>query len=637
MERKLAAILHADVKGYSRLMGEDEEATLRTLTAYRDEIDAIIRQHRGRIVGSAGDSVLAEFASVVDAVQCAVVIQATLKAENASLSPQRKMEFRIGINLGDVMVQGEQIYGDGVNIAARLESLAEPGGIYISGTVYEQVKNKLTLEYEYLGEQQVKNIAEPVRMWRIRVEESGSPGSGVRSPESKVESQKPRRVGAAHRAWVVLGGLALIVGVIAAVRYLVRPPLSTQDSALRIQAESVTALPLPDKPSIVVLPFTNISGDPEQEYFSDGVTEDIITDLSKISGLFIIARNSAFTYKGKAVKVQEVGRELGVRYVLEGSVRKASDQVRISAQLVDATTGGHVWSERYDRPLTDLFALQDEIIQKIVLALKVELLPAEQELLRHFPTNNLEAYDYFWRGAEYYWRISKEDNLRARQMYEKAIALDPTFAAAYAGLSNTYLAEWTQQWSQDPQGLERAFAFAQRARDLDDSSFYAHQMLGLLYSQKGQYDLAIAEAERAVALAPNLSFNYVTLGIILAPAGRPEDAIGFTEKGIRLDPHFVALFSFVLGRAYYLAGRYDEALTALKRHLARHPANSSAHLYLAAVYSEMDQEEAAQAEATEILRVNPQFSLEVWRQRVPFKDHTVQERLLNALRKAGLK
>jgi adenylate cyclase len=639
MERKLAAILHADVKGYSRLMGEDEEATLRTLTAYRDEIDAIIRQHRGRVVGSAGDSVLAEFASVVDAVQCAVVIQATLKAENASLSPQRKMEFRIGINLGDVMVQGEQIYGDGVNIAARLESLAEPGGIYISGTVYEQVKNKLTLEYEYLGEQQVKNIAEPVRVWRIRVEESGSPGSGVRSPESKVESQKPRRVGMAHRHQVVVAvvGLLLIVGTIVAVRYFFRPPLSPQSSVLVTQAEPTPALPLPDKPSIVVLPFTNISGDPEQEYFSDGVTEDIITDLSKISGLFIIARNSAFTYKGKAVMVQEVGRELGVRHVLEGSVRKAGDQVRITAQLVDATTGGHVWSERYDRPLTDLFVLQDEITQKIVLALKVELLPEEQERLRLFPTGNLEAHDYSWRGAESFWRLSKEDNLRARQMFEKAIALDPTFATAYVNLSATYWVEWTFQWSQDPQALERAFALAQHARDLDDSLHYAHQMLGLLYAQKGQYDLAIAEAQRAVMLAPNWALNYAALGIVLRQAGKPGDAIESIEKGIRLDPHFAAYTSATLGMAYYLAGRYDEALTTLKRHLARYPTNPTARLYLAATYSETSQEDAARAEAAEILRVNPQFSLEVWRQRTPFKDHAAQERLFNALRKAGLK
>jgi TolB-like protein/Flp pilus assembly protein TadD len=394
---------------------------------------------------------------------------------------------------------------------------------------------------------------------------------------------------------------------------------------------------LPDKPSIAVLPFVNISGDPEQEYFSNGVTEDLITDLSKISGLFVIARNSAFVYKGKAVRVQEVGRELGVRHVLEGSVRKAGDQVRVTAQLVDATTGGHLWSERYDRPLTDLFALQDELTQKIVLALKVELLPEEQERLRLFPTGNLEAYDYSWRGAEYYWRVTKEDNLRARQLFEKAITLDPTFAKAYASLSATYWAEWAQQWSQDPQALERAFALAQHARDLDDSSFFAHQMLGLLYAGKGQYDLAIAEAQRAVTLAPNWALNYPALGIVLSRAGKPEDAIESIEKGIRLDPHFAALFSAQLGQAYYLAGRYDEALTALKRHLARYPANTSARLYLTALYSETGPEEAARAEGAEILRVNPQFSLEVWRQKANFKDQAVQERLFNALRKAGLK
>src|SRR5882672_3113620 len=330
MERKLTAILSADVKGYSRLMGADEEGTLYTLNAYRKVMDTLIAQHRGRVVGSAGDSVLAEFASVVDAVQGAVVIQATLKAENASLPPQWRMEFRIGINLGDVMVDGEQIYGDGVNIAARLESLADAGGICISGTVHEHIKNKLALEYEDLGEQTVKNITEPVRVWRIKMEpeEARSPRSEVRSPESKGDRHKPRRVGITYRHWAMVAGLLLIAGTIVAVRYFSRPSLSPQSSVLVTQ-EAQPPLPLPDKPSIVVLPFVNISGDPEQEYFSDGITEDITADLSKISSLFVIARNSAFTYKGKAVKVQDVSREMGVRYVLEGSVRKAGEQVRV--------------------------------------------------------------------------------------------------------------------------------------------------------------------------------------------------------------------------------------------------------------------------------------------------------------------
>ncbi|MBI3304547.1 MAG: hypothetical protein HYZ72_20990, partial [Deltaproteobacteria bacterium] len=354
MERKLTAILSADVQGYSRLMGQDEEATIRTLTAYREVMATLIRQYRGRVVDSPGDNLLAEFASVVDAVQCAVEIQQALKARNTELPLERKMEFRLGLNVGDVVVEGERLYGDGVNIAARLENLAEPGGICISGTVYDQVETKLALEYEHLGEQTVKNIVKPVRVYRVRMEPP-SPGQ----PQG------------------------------------VAPTISQP------------GLPLPDKPSLAVLPFVNLSSDPEQEYFSDGMTEDLITDLSKLSGLFVIARNSVFTYKGKAVKVEEVGRELGVRYVLEGSVRRADDRVRITAQLVDATTGYHLWAERYDRELKDIFALQDEITQKIVFALKVKLTKEEQERFRRYPTDNLEAYDSFLHGLEYFYRYTK--------------------------------------------------------------------------------------------------------------------------------------------------------------------------------------------------------------------------------------
>src|SRR5262249_40898484 len=401
-------------------MGEDEEATLRTLTASRQVTDTLIQQHRGRIVGTAGDSILAEFASVVDAVQCAVEIQTALKTENANLPTNRRMEFRIGINLGDVMVEGEQIYGDGVNIAARLEALAEAGGICISGAVYEQIKNKLTLHYEDLGEQVLKNIAEPVQVWRVRIE-LPSPG-------------QPQEVA----------------------------PTILSD-------ETTPSLPLSDKPSIVVLPFVNLSSDPEQEYFSDGITEDLTSSLSQLSGLFVIARNSAFAYKGKAVKVQEVSRELGVRYVLEGSVRKAGNRVRITAQLIDATTGYHLWSERYDRELQDIFALQDEIVQKIVTTLKLQLTLQEQGYSVRKRTDNLEAYDAFLRGLEYRWRYTKEANAQARQMFEKAVALDPQYAEAYAWLSGSYYLEWVFRFSADPQTLERALALAQQAVALDDS------------------------------------------------------------------------------------------------------------------------------------------------------------------------
>jgi adenylate cyclase len=369
MERKLAAVFSADVKGYSRLMREDEEATIRTLTAYRELMTSYIQRHRGRVVDSPGDNLLAEFASAVDAVRGAVAIQKELKARNAELPADRQMHYRIGINVGDVVVEGERIYGDGVNIAARLEGLAEPGGICISGTVHDHIENKLALGYEYIGEQAVKNIIKPVRVYRVQREPRPAP----------------------------------------------QPTLSGEQTSL---------LPLPDKPSLAVLPFTNLSSDPEQEYFSDGLTEDLITDLSRLSGLFVIARHSTFTYKGKAVKVQEVSRDLGVRYVLEGSVRKVGERVRITAQLIDAPTGHHLWAERYDRPLQDIFALQDEIVQQIVTTLRLQLTLQEQGVIVRKHTANLEAYDSFLRGVEYGWRLTKDDNARARQMFEKAVALE---------------------------------------------------------------------------------------------------------------------------------------------------------------------------------------------------------------------
>jgi adenylate cyclase len=634
MERKLAAIFSADVKGYSRLMGEDEEATIRTLTAYREVMTTLIQAHRGRVVDSPGDNLLAEFASVVDAVRCAVEIQRELKVRNTDLPDQRKMEFRIGINLGDVVVEGERLYGDGVNIAARLESLAEPGGICISGTVYEHVENKLVLIYEYLGEQTVKNIAKPVRVWRIKMEpeEVRSPKSEVSSPKSKGAKQKPRRVGIAHRAWVVVGGLALITAVIVTVRYLARPPIGPQSSAL----STSEALPLPDKPSIVVLPFVNLSGDPAQEYFSDGLTEDLTTALAKVSALFVIARNSAFVYKGKPVDVREVSRELGVQYVLEGSVRKADDRVRITAQLVDGASAAHVWAESYDRELKDIFAVQDEVRQKIVFALKVKLTPEEQERFRRAPTDNLEAYDFLLRGVESQYRPTKEANVQARQMYEKALALDPQYIAAYTWLGWTYLEEWAMGWNQDPKVLERAFELTQRAIALDDSLSIVHAVLGNIYLFKKQHEQAIAELEKTISLDPNYADGYSDLGCTLSFAGRPEEAIGLIQKAMRLDPHSPAPWLWMLGQAYGLTGRYEEAIAAHKKVLSRNPDFWPAHLELAVIYSEQGREEEARAEA-EILRLNPNFSLEVWRQNVPYKDPAVVERILAALRKAGLK
>jgi len=606
VERKLAAILAADVQGYSRLMNADEVGTLRLLTTYREVADALIDHHRGRIVGTAGDSILAEFASAVDAVQCAVDIQQALNTKNADLPLERRMEFRIGINVGDVIVEGPQIYGDGVNIAARLEGLAKPGGIWLSATVYDQVKNKVALSYEYLGEQAVKNIAEPVRVWQVHVGESGR-----RSPAFEGGS---RRGSTAHHAGA-------------------HPSLGLQDSTLSPQAQ----LAVPDKPSIAVLPFINLSNDPEQEYFSDGITEDLITDLSKLSGLFVIARNSTFVYKGKRAKVQEVSKGLGVQYVLEGSVRKVSNRVRITAQLVDATTGHHLWAERYDRELQDIFALQDEISHKIVFALRVKLTEEEQERFRHSPTDNLEAYDAFLRGGEYYSRATQEANAQARQLFEQAIALDPQYSAAYALLGLTHWLEWMYQWSQNPQTLEQAFDLAQKAVDLDDSLPLAHMLLGRACLAKKQLERALAETERAIALDPNDADGHAHLAALLNFAGRPKEAIGSLEKAMRLNPHYPYWYLYHLGVAYTFTRRIEEATAAFKRVLAHNPNFLPAHTFLAAIYSALGREQEAQAEAAAVLRISPNFSLEVQRQMLPVTDQAGAELFFDLLRKAGLK
>ncbi|MBI3800740.1 MAG: tetratricopeptide repeat protein [Deltaproteobacteria bacterium] len=593
IERKLAAILSADVKGYSRLMGADEVATIRTLTTYRTVMATLIQHHRGRVVDSPGDNLLAEFVSVVDAVQCATEIQQELKTRNADLPPDRRMEFRIGINLGDVIVEGDRIYGDGVNIAARLESLAEPSGICISGTVHDQVETKLALQYEYLGAQTVKNIAKPVPVYRIHLDSQAASAQGEVS-------------------------------------------LPFQARAAEISAGYAKTVTLPDKPSIAVLPFTNISSDPEQEYFSDGITEDLITDLSKLSGLFVISRNSAFLYKGRAVKPEQVSQELGVRYLLEGSIRKANSQVRITAQLIDSTTGYHLWAERYDRELQDIFAVQDEVTRKIVAALEVKLTEGEQQRLGRAPTENLEAYDYYLRGLECHALTTEEANAQAQQLFAKAIQLDPQFAIAHAYLGWTYFEDWVLGWNQKAETLVGAAHWAQRALALDRTLSDGHRLLGTIHLWKKEYEQAIAEVEQAITLDPNCADSYVALGDVLNWVGRPEEAIELIEKGMRLNPQYPTWYVWDLGHAYYLAGRYEEAITTLKRVLIRNPNFMPPHAYLCTIYVELGRTEEAQSEGAEFRRLTPHFSLTKLRQRLPYKDPAVLERVLAAARQAGL-
>jgi len=398
-KRKLSAILSADVAGYSRLMGQDEAATVRTIETYREVMSSLIMQHRGRVIDAPGDNLLAEFASVVDAVQCGVAVQNEFQARNTELPENRIMEFRIGINLGDVIEEGDRIYGDGVNIAARLEALADPGGICISKTAFDHIETKLPLGYEYLGDQTVKNIAKPVGAYRVLME-----------PRITVAGEKERAkiVPFWRRKTILAGGIALVVVIIVAViwNFYFRPP------PMEVASVKKMAFPLPEKPSIAVLPFNNLSGDPAQDYIADGISENIISALSKISEMFVIASNSTFTYKRKPVKVQQVSEELGVRYVLEGSAQKIGNRVRITAQLIDATTGHHLWSEKYDRDMKDLFALQDEITHKIIIELQVKLTEGEQARVSHKSTSNLEAWSYAVRGLKLFERASKENKKR---------------------------------------------------------------------------------------------------------------------------------------------------------------------------------------------------------------------------------
>jgi adenylate cyclase len=598
-------------------MGEDELATLETLNSYKETMSELIQQYGGRVVDSVGDNLLAEFSSVVDTVQCAVDIQQVISSKNEALPENRIMNFRIGINLGDVIEEGDRIYGDGVNIAARVESLAKGGGISLSGTAYDQLGKKLPLSYEYLGEQSVKNIEKPVRVYRVLTEAEAA---------GKVIGEKRRRP--KQWRWAAMGAVAvlIIVAGILAIRYFYFRPAFEPASVERM------AYPLPNKPSIAVLAFENMSGDPEQEFFSDGISEEIITALSKTEQLFVIARNSTFIYKGKPVKVQQVAEELGVRYVLEGSVRKSGDQVRITAQLVDALKGQHLWAERYDRELKDIFILQDEITQQIVSALGVKFEQIEHERALRKDPADLNAYDYNLRGWWHFKRFTKEDNEQARRMFEKAIEIEPKFAEAHAGLGLTYYESHARHWSQDPHLLELALDLGKKAIALDDTIPSAYSLLSHVYLWKKQHTQAITTIKKKITLDPNDAYGYADLAETLVWAGKPAEALELVKKAMRLNPHYPVNYLFTLGFANFAMERYEESVAALKGTLTRSPDHLGAHLVLATIYSEIGRIEEARAHVAEAMRINPQLSLEDLRQRLP----ALPKNGLDALRKAGL-
>lgn len=625
VKRKLTAILSADVVGYSRLMGDDDAATVRTLGEYREVIANYIIQYRGRVVDSPGDNLLAEFASVVDAVQCAAEIQRELAERNSEIPEARKMKYRIGVNLGDVIEEGERIYGDGVNVAARLESLAEAGGICISGIAHDQLKNKLNLEYQFAGKKSVKNIKESIRVYRVL----SFPGAAAHrvTKAKRVMGRKLRSIAVAIVA-------VLVVGVALAIwNFYLRPPPIEPASVEKM------AFPLPDKPSIAVLPFTNLSGDPQQEFFSDGVTEDIINALSRSANLLVIARNSTFTYKGKPVKIQQISEELGVRYVLEGSVRKAGDRVRITAQLIDAINGYHIWSEKYDRAMKDFFALQDEISNEIMIALQVKLTEGKQARAWRKGTANIRAYEKFMQGQEYFRSFTKDGNIMARKMGEEAITLDPKYASAYVLMGLAHLIDHWYGWGNPPEkSLDWAYEWLQKGLKIDSSNDYGHANLGHLYLLQGLHDKAILEGEKSVSLNPNGEYNMALFAMTLNYAMRSEEAISLYQKAIRLNPFPPLWYLHGLGLAYRTVGKYDEAIKWYKKCLERNPNHFPAHLHMAATYALMGREKEARASAAEVLRLNPNFSLKAYGKSnaLAWKDKKHWDIILDASRKTGL-
>ncbi len=631
VKRKLTAILSADVKGYSRLMGKDEVGTIQTLKTCKEVMAGLIQHHHGRVVDAPGDNVLAEFGSVVDAVQSAVEIQKELKKRNAELPENRRMEFRIGINLGDVIEDGEQILGDGVNIAARLESLSEVGGVCISGTAFDHVKNKLNLGYKYLGEQTVKNISEPIRVYQVLME---AEAAGKVVGEKKATPRQSQRV--AFSLGVVL--IMVIVAVLVW-RFFFQP--TTPPPKEEVASKEKMAFPLPDVPSIAVLPFANMSEDPKQEFLCDGMTEAIITALSKVPNMFVIARNSTFTYKGKPVKVRQVSEELGVRFVLEGSLQRSGDHLRVTAQLIDALKGDHLWAERYDRDLKDIFAVQDEITMRILTAVQAKLTVGEQALGygKYFKgKEGLDCYLKFLEAGKYNTRFNIEDNNVARRIAEEALAICPENPRIYNLLGWIHRMTYFLGSTKSPQEtLEKAIELAQKALAMDDSMADAHALLGNLYAIKREYDKAITEGERAVALDSGGAMANYVYGVTLLYACRPEEAIQLFQKALRISPLGTSFFYLDFGHALRMAERYEDAVSAYKKSIQLSPNNILAHVGLVVTYSMMGREKEARAEAEEVIRINPKFSVDRSAKISPWKDQSLTDKYLNALRKAGLK
>jgi adenylate cyclase len=630
-ERKLAAILAADVAGYSRLMGADEDGTLAQLKAHRRAlVDPKVKEHRGKIIKTTGDGILVEFASVVDAVRCAVGIQRGMAERNAGVPPDKRIEFRVGINLGDIIHDDKDIFGDGVNVAARLEGLAEPGGICISRSVRDPVRDRLGFTFEDIGEQALKNIAAPIHAYRVRFEGT--------DPTARAPPLPPSRKRNFVAALVIgLAGCAILA--IAVVVWPSRAPAPRVPVQPAAVAQSAP-LPLPDKPSIAVLPFTNIGGDAKQERLADGITEDVITDLSRYRDLFVIARNSVFAYKGKAVSVQQVGRELGVRYVLEGSIQTSGDRVRVTAQLIEAATNAHVWSDRYDRALGDIFDVQNEVTQKIAGALggmTGTLALADAASVRRMAPANLQAYDYYVLGVDYHFQHNREGNFKAEAAFKKAIELDPHLARAYVGLGRVYLVRGSWGWGESaPSDYERAKSLELKAIELDSADATAYALLGEIYFFLSDYDRGLGAFQQALVLNPNDPTILVKYGgTALFLSGRSQEGVEMINRAYRLNPHYEGYYDSYTD-PFYVLGQYDEVIAKTLRR--RGELDLQSQLTLILTYAQLGRETDMAAARTELLRRYPDFSLERWLSDFgTIKDQPTLARYLDGARKAGLR
>jgi adenylate cyclase len=615
--RKLAAILSADVAGYSRLMGVDETGTHRRLMAYREAIDELVVRHEGRTVGTAGDSVLADFPSVIEALKAAVDVQEALRARNERLPAEQRLEFRIGINLGDVIVDGRDIFGDGVNVASRVQGLAEPGGIAISGAVYDQVSNKLDLQFRDRGNHTVKNIAAPVRVYTV---EAQGAGALRRSSQSRL----PRLI------WLSTGVLAALAAAggafwVASPRWLDHEPTR---SAVETQAKVAA------RPAIAVLPFENQGGDPEERYFADGVTEDIITALGRFSNLLVMSWHAVLPYKDKTVAPSEIGHDLNVRYLVDGSIRRAGDQVRVTVRLTDAERGALLWSEQYEEVMEDIFALQDAITSNLVGRLAVRLTTLERQRTFAKPTQNLQAYDYVLRGRDLLRDTTRSSNLEARRLFERAAALDPNYAAAQVNLGWTYMHEVWWGWTEWPQRvLARAKELAETAIDLDPASAEAYGLMGQILTIEGEFGRAEDLLDRAIEINPNDVSAHANRGSLMLSTGRLDEAVDDLETARRFDPQLSDFSVAELSQALFLQGRYDDAIRTASRVGKNEGAYVIAQLVLAAAYAEMDRPGKAAAAAAEVRRLQPFFDVARFGQQ--FRDPSHREHFAAALRKVG--